>query len=104
MDDNTRQVLENLFNKLGVDTSCEIIFKVSHLEATKLEIRGNQPAIMSALNTLMVECMNLIHKDTKSRLDCLSRIYMVAKKEIIRIGEENEATKKADKPNETDIE
>ena len=102
MDDNARQVLENLFNELGVDTSCEIIFKINNLENPTLEIRGNQPAIMSALNILMVECMNLIHKDTKTRLDCLSRIYMDAKKEIIREGEENEKTKTTDLFNEED--
>lgn len=96
--------LKELFKMLGVDTSCEIVFKVKHLENPTIEIRGNQPAIMSALDTLMVECMKLIHHDTKSRLDCLSNIYMNAKKDIIRMGEEDEATKKADKSNETDIE
>ena len=96
--------LKELLKMIGVDTSCEIVFKVAHLENPTIEIRGNQPAIMSALDTLMVECMKLIENDTKSRLDCLSNIYMNAKKEIIQIGEEDEATKKTDKCNETDIE
>lgn len=96
--------LEQLFDRLGIDTSCEISFEMKHLESPCMKVKGTRPSIMSGLNMIMIYCMDSLFDNTKDKLDCLNRIYMDAKKEIIRRGEEDEATKKADKCNETDIE
>lgn len=93
--------LEDLFDKLGIDTSCEIHLKVENHKNPSLEIRGAKHSIMAGLTLIMVKCMDAIHgSDIKENLNCLNIVYMNAKKEIIKRGEENEKTETTDMFNE----